>query len=567
MFTLKNKTVHNFKQGTDDWLEHRLKCRNASDVPAMLNCHPTRTRNELIRETLGYDKHPLTWYQERLFAEGHEHEAKARPWAEEILETDLLMPTISAEVDGLLLSASYDGLDMMDFSAFEHKMLNKENVEEVESGELSLKYRGQMEQQLLLSGADSVLFMVSNGVKETMRYCFYKTDPELRQRIIDGWHQFEDDLENYVHVPEVVAPVIPDLMELPALDIQLHGGIKSSNLEIYQQSAHEFIENINTELETDEDFAVADKTVKFLKEAEDRIKLVKRQALSQTHDIEEIFNALDSMDSEFASKRKELDKKVKAEKENKKQAICNDATEQLLKYVTQANKLLGDEYIVHKVNFRLAIKSKRTLTSINNTVDSTLAEAKIEVKNLMRIAEKNLNHYNIAATDHLFLFMDLKTLVFKDHETFVLIIKARIDEHKENEETRLAAEREQLEKDLAQKEIDDKNADQIRQDNQEAERAELHNDRMKRKEKDIQEWGSLKKSVSKLVSNVKSGKCSRTQELPLETPKILTIEQTAREIAVKFCRENDLDSTKADKLSSMISSGYKLLSDKESQTA
>ncbi len=557
-YELINRQYHEFEQGCDAWHEHRDKCFNASEIAMVLGVSPYMTRSELLKMKATGIKPEVSYYQQKIFDKGHKDERLARPFAEKILGVDLFTPIISAEIAGLLLSASYDGLCMMEINVFEHKSMNKDNVIEVEKNEPHLMYRSQMEQQLMLSGAESALFMVSSdGNEETMCSCVYHADPELRELIIESWKIFNEDLKNYVHVPETVAPVIPDIMELPALNVQIHGGITSSNLDIYKESAHKFIKEINTKLDTDQDFAVAENTVKFLKSAEDRIKLVKRQALSQTVDIEAMFNTLDKMDSEFSSKRLELDKLVKAEKENKKVAICNDANNKLIIHIDDLNENLGDAYIIHKVNFRVAIKGKRTFASIEDAANTALANAKIDVNKLFSLIETNLAHYKTAAADHVFLFMDLKTLVFKDNEAFVLIVDGRITTHKADEEKKREIEREQ---------IDDAKVKETVETDHEAKRNEARNNRMARKENDAKEWNELTNKVHTLAKTAvaKSKKCQHTQELPLEPEKpqkATTIELMADKIAVKFCTDNKLSPDRIGVLKAYIIHGYRKLNE------
>src|SRR5699024_6687989 len=104
------------------------------------------------------------------FDKGHEYEAIARPWAEGIIGEDLYPVVLSHEIEGLPLSASLDGLTMADEIAFEHKTLNQELATSLDEGVIPEHHRAQMEQQLLVSGAERCLFMASKGDRETMRH-------------------------------------------------------------------------------------------------------------------------------------------------------------------------------------------------------------------------------------------------------------------------------------------------------------------------------------------------------------------------------------------------------------
>jgi len=42
--------IHNLQQGSPEWHQHRVKCFNASDVPAMLGISQYKTRTQLLEE-------------------------------------------------------------------------------------------------------------------------------------------------------------------------------------------------------------------------------------------------------------------------------------------------------------------------------------------------------------------------------------------------------------------------------------------------------------------------------------------------------------------------------------
>jgi len=531
-----------------EWHAHREKCFNASEAPMMMNCFPNVKRSELLKYKATGKWPEVTRFQQKIFDDGHEFEDTARPWAEEIFETDLFQQVICAEIDGLLLSASYDGLCIFEIESFEHKTLNIQNIENFDNDVIALYYRVQMEQQLILSGAQRVLFMASNGIKETMRHAFYETDPKLRQDIIDGWQQFRIDLQNYVIPDEVVKVIAPKIEALPALNIEIHGGIKTSNVDLFKTSSIEFIKKINTDLKTDEDFATAEETVKFLKTTRDKIKLVKQQAISQTVDIETLFNTLDWLDSQFQSNHSTLQKLVKAEKENKKNELCNKAKEILTEFIRDTNQRLKRPCIAIDVNFREVIKGKRTISSIQNEIDSALAESKIKVKRRETIIQVNLDYYRGSAKDHEFLFQDLNQLFDKDAETFTFLVDSRIDEFKEAEKIRIKKELDDL---LAQKILDDNNKKAQRE--REAEQKIIDDKRKADNEKQLSM--TLTDKVNSLVSHA-----TNQHQIPLDMSKKEkrkpSIEQVANLIAIKFCHKHGLDQFEIMDLMEMIRKGY-----------
>ena len=164
--------THNIPQGVPEWHAHRRAHRNASDASAMMGESPYKTRTELLHEVhtgLAADVDPHT---QARFDDGHRFEALARPLAEKIIGEDLF-PVVGTLGN---LSASFDGLTMSRQEGFEHKSLNDtlraafDSIEtiapEYRDGpaggrELPIYYQIQMEQQLLVSGAERILFMAS----------------------------------------------------------------------------------------------------------------------------------------------------------------------------------------------------------------------------------------------------------------------------------------------------------------------------------------------------------------------------------------------------------------------
>lgn len=193
---------HDLVQGSPEWLAYRMNHHNASDAPAMLGLSPYKSRDALLLELHTGLASEVSAETQRVFNDGHRFEALARPLAEQIIGEDLY-PVVGSECK---LSASFDGLTMLEDVAFEHKSLNNElwavMVEGITGADLPLHYQVQMEQQCLIAGCERVLFMASkwdaDGALVEERHCWYEPNPELRARILAGWTQFEADLCEFV---------------------------------------------------------------------------------------------------------------------------------------------------------------------------------------------------------------------------------------------------------------------------------------------------------------------------------------------------------------------------------
>ena len=421
-------------QGTELWHAHRANHFNASDAPAMLNCSPYKSRQELLREMATGYKPDVDAHLQKRFDDGHRYEALARSLAEEIIG-EALSPCVGVEGK---LSASFDGITLCDDVIFEHKSLNKDLRAVMADGctgrDLAKHYRVQMEQQLMVSGAEKCLFMASkwnsSDQMEEYHHCWYHPDADLRDEIMQGWTQFAVDLENYQHVEVIAEPVGKAPDALPALRIEVTGMVTASNLEAFKAGADMVLGSINRDLQTDQDFADADKAVKFCKEVEVNVQAVKKNALSQTADIDELFRALDSVAAESCKIRKELEGLIKARKENLRNEIKMEAEMAFSAHIETINarlKLVQLPYI--KANFADVMKGLKSFDSMRNKVADELARVKIEASWWSEHIGSNLDFFcRVVQSHERHLFHDVASIVLKPQDDMEAIIKTRIRE-------------------------------------------------------------------------------------------------------------------------------------------
>lgn len=440
--------ITNLTQGTPEWIAHRAKHFNASDAPAMMGVSSYKTRTELLHELhTGIPKEvdPIT---QRLFDDGHRFEALARPLAEKIIGDDLY------PVVGTLgrLSASFDGLTIDEGIAYEHKTLNETlqavMVEGCAGAELPMEYQVQMEQQCMVSGAARVLFMASKWdefdqlIEE--RHCWYASNPQLAERISAGWAQLERDLSDFKPEPVAAKPIGKAPDHLPALHIEVTGMVTASNLDAFKEHALAVFAGINRDLTTDGDFADAEKTVKWLGDAESRLKAAKDRALAQTESIEVLFRAIDDISGEARRVRLELDRLIKARKEAIRSEIVAGGVAALKAHVASLNERIGKPLMpMIPADFVGAIKSKRTVESLKNAVSEELARAKIESNQIADRISINLAALQERA-DMAHLFPDAGAIVLKATDDLRATMTARIADHQAKEAARQEAERERI---------------------------------------------------------------------------------------------------------------------------
>lgn len=439
-------------QGSPEWHAIRAKCLTASEAPVMMSASSKMRRNELLHmKATGSEKEVSDWVQKNLFDKGHALEAQAREILEGRIGEELYPATATDDDDRLL--ASFDGLTMMEDVGYEHKSWNQALAAAVRAGELEPEYYWQLEQQLLVSGAERIIFVVSDGTEDNFESMDYYPVPGRAEQLLAGWAQFEEDLAAYVPKETKVEAVAKTIEQLPALAVQLVGEVKQSNLVVYKNTALAFIQNINTDLKTDQDFADADATVKFCEKAEKELELVKSQALSQTASIAELFSTIDVLKEEMRKKRLELDKLVKARKEAIRIEIKNGAEEALKQHVQTINTRIGPRIClpVIDVDFVGVMKGKRTVATLQDAADSELARAKIEANAIAEKIEVNLKALRELDAKYRNLFADAQQLVLKPNEDFLNVVTLRCAEHNKAEADRLEQERERIRKEEAER--------------------------------------------------------------------------------------------------------------------
>lgn len=422
--------THDFQQGSQEWHAHRATHFNASDAPAMMGCSHYMTRTELMTRMKTGISAEVDAATQRRFDDGHRFEALARPLAEKIIGEDLYPVTGSAGE----LSASFDGLTLMEDVAFEHKSLNDDlraaMVEGCTGAALPPLYRVQMEQQCMVSGAEKVLFMASKWNGDALveeRHCWYTPAPTLRAQIVAGWKMFAEELTTF-EPPAVDAPApegkAPE--SLPALRIILKGEVSDSNLAEFKHVALTAIRSVNRDLKTDQDFADSAKARRWCEDIESKVEGAKSHALSQTATIDELFRTLDEISAEARVVRLELEKLEKARTTAINGEVVADGVKQFADHIKALNGAMPAPYLPSiPVDFGNAIKSLRTVASKKNAVSTELARVKIIANEHATRIQANLLTLE-QHKEHALLFPDVAVLVLKQTDDLAAVIAQRI---------------------------------------------------------------------------------------------------------------------------------------------
>lgn len=454
--------TQNLIQGTPEWHAHRAQHDNASDASAMMGVSSYKTRDDLIAERATGITPEVNAATQRLFDSGHRFEALARPLAEAIIGEDL-SPVTGSQDDGRL-SASFDGLTVLDEVAFEHKRLNERlrailSVPGRTGADLPLEYQIQMEQQCAVSGCEKVLFMASawaddDALIEEM-HCWYTPNLELRAKIVAGWEQLHKDVAEWV-APKAPAPkiVAEAVTTLPAVFAQVTGSLAlKDNLPEYEVALRDFIDHrLIRKPETDQDFANLDLQIKALKGAEAALEASEEQALSQAEMLSAFKRQKDMLHALTRDTRLAAQKLLEDRKEQIKLEQVQRGQQEFAAHIAGLNASLGKPYMpTILADFANAIKGKRTADSLRGAVNDELARAKIAADEVANRIQRNLGTLRELAGQHVFLFADTGTIVLKACDDLTMLVKSRIAEHDAKEAARLEAERERIRNEEAAK--------------------------------------------------------------------------------------------------------------------
>lgn len=437
------KQVHAERQGSEEWLSLRMTKRPSSLVAAVLGLSPYITRNEVLKiYATGIPAEIDSFVEKFVFAEGH----RVEPLAREIIEVTIregLSPVVYSKG---LLSASTDGINFAETIGFECKQWNDDLAKLVIDGIVPDSHMPQVQQCLLVTGAEEWYFTVSDGTVEKTVYTIVKPSKEWFDRICAAWDQFEIDLANYNPVIHAEKALPDAAKELPALFVHAYGEITTNNMQDYGKALSDRLKEArDIILVDDKDFANANKNSKDFRSQIEKLKAVKAAMLEQTTSIGEAARMIDDWCEDLRVTALQLEKDVKREDAAKKEVIVGGAKNAYEAYLIELAKEFSPLHLnVVKPNFADAIAKKRDYNSMQNAVDTMLANAKIAADAVAKDIRAKLHIFKEYCAGYEFLFNDLQSIIYKEDSDFYLIASTRVEKHKKSEAEKLEAEREKI---------------------------------------------------------------------------------------------------------------------------
>lgn len=425
------------QQGSQEWHDHRNSHNNGSDASAMLGISTYKKRDDFIKEkATGIYEEPDEMALRR-FAKGHEYEESARPIAENIIGDDFFPVVLKTEIDGLKLSSSFDGLTIDKDISFEHKTLNEKLTKALTAGEIPEEYHPQMEQGLRISGAKKCMFCASLGTEESFLYAWYYPNDELWEKIIGGWKQFQEDVFKYIPEAPPVEVIGRSFDNLPALRVDLTGIVNHSNTDEFKKAAFVLIDTINLEPVTDQEFADTENGIKFCKTVENNVKEGESLTLAKMESINNVIHTLRSIGEYARSSRLAAERAVKNQKEKIKFELINKARLEIASHIQMLNISCGSYIPPSKLDYGVVIKGLKTKSSIQDALNTAVANEKVVINQLAEKIIENLKHIEDIGKDfpHITMItMDIEQIILKDPIDFKALILFRIDDFNKKQE-------------------------------------------------------------------------------------------------------------------------------------
>lgn len=349
--------IHHVEQGSAEWRALRASHCCSSDAPAMMGVSPYKTRDQLIQEMAGGPRQESS--NSYILDEGHRAEAAARPKADEIAGEVLYPAVMSREVEGIFMLASMDGINMARTIIWEHKLSSRRLRDQIAARELAPQYYWQIEHQMLVSGADMVIFMASSP-DEKPEWVTYTAEGNGQRALIDGWRALLEDVEK-ARGQDKSLPSRPDLVATPERVIDSCERVSSA------------IKALGRSMSSDADYAQAETDAKWLKSVEAGAAEAKELVLLRDPELVRMLHALDGVSGLARSARLDREKAVKARKADIGQQEVDRAMQAI-------DSRLGARLSSHERRIREAIKGRRTRPTMSAAAHDALTQILAEGK-------------------------------------------------------------------------------------------------------------------------------------------------------------------------------------------
>lgn len=260
--------------------------------------------------------------------------------------------------------------------------------------------------------------------------------------------------------PEILTP-LQELAER-SLVITFKGELQRNDInEEFKEAARIALASINLELNTDEDFAVAETNIKACKLTEDKLKNLLDDIISGNEDVSQVKETLTKMVSAFGERRLTLANKVKQRKEAKKREITDAGKKELSRVI--ALSPLSKVFIADTKAIDNATKNKSKYSVMEECVNAVVVQQIAALAWMEVMYAKNIELIESSIVKFPGIYPDKGGLALEETDKLELIIDQRETKQtlllKEQEEKRIEDAR------IAKEKADKAEADRIAREN------------------------------------------------------------------------------------------------------
>jgi putative phage-type endonuclease len=177
-------------QNSLEWLEWRKNGIGSSDISAVCNCSPYRTRTDVMREKLGFGVDFVN--PAMLRGKAFENEAREAFNEENI---SFHKPLCVAHDDYPFFIASLDGYCEQSDSIIEIKIPGEKGWKLAEKAQIPNQYILQMQWQMIISKLLEITYVVYNPDLKKLITMICRQDLTLQRDMMEKAHQFYADLQ------------------------------------------------------------------------------------------------------------------------------------------------------------------------------------------------------------------------------------------------------------------------------------------------------------------------------------------------------------------------------------
>lgn len=220
------------------------------------------------------------------------------------------------------------------------------------------------------------------------------------------------------------------------LIIRVKGDVESSNFEEWKSAFIAQIQSIDTELQTEDDFADAVGTVKRLQAGEKALQQAKQKALDASSGIQSLFAAIDEVADRARRTRLTLARQIKQRKQEIKDAHVQAGVERVHQLIAAGNddfQSIDHAEYLDTERFYAAIKGKAGTQGIVKAIDELLERIEGELVHRAAEVDRNAAVLTTLHTDHQLLFQDRDTLLALDEADLLDVIDQRTTAFREEQ--------------------------------------------------------------------------------------------------------------------------------------